>query len=240
MKFDNELLQVLCPFGQWQHPKGMQIVDEESARRMKRAAGWSAISQIPVYIGHPDDIPSRKKPKAVGKVKQICKTLDGIAVVIAYSKECYQNIINGKYTAMSPRWQMEHIQGEQYRPVKLISVGLTNNPNIPESGKILSMKDDSNQLLQATIGKTKSISKRVEKLGMQLCKISDKAEKLRQTLASERISRRVQDRKNTTQKQVLSERKMSASKLVEAAQTRSRIFGEPYTKSFAFVKKQKI
>ena len=55
MKSDRELLQVLCPFGEWPPAKGMQVVDEESARKMKRAAAWSAAVGIPIYVGQPDD-----------------------------------------------------------------------------------------------------------------------------------------------------------------------------------------
>lgn len=239
MKFDNELLQVLCPFGEWSHSKGMQVVDKESARRMKRSASWSPISTIPVYIGHPDEKPSKRKPQAVGRIKQICRTHDGIAVVVAYSKESYENVISGKYTAMSPRWQMERIDGEKFRPVKLISVGLTNNPNIPDSGKILSMKKDFD-LLKNTIGETKKISQQIEKIGNQLSTISGYTEKLKQELDTERISKRVMQRDCEKQNKGITEKKVSVKKLVELAQARSKTLGEPYTKSFAVVKKQNI
>ena len=43
MKFDREILQVLCPYGKWRHAKGMQIVDEESAKKMGRAAVGNGI-----------------------------------------------------------------------------------------------------------------------------------------------------------------------------------------------------
>ena len=239
MKFDNELLQVLCPFGEWNHSKGMQVVDKESARRMKCSASWSPISRIPVYIGHPDENPSKRKPQAVGRIKRICQTHDGIAVVVMYSKDTYKNVINGKYTAMSPRWQMERIDGEKFRPVKLISVGLTNNPNIPDSGKILSMKKDFD-LLKNTIGETKKISQQIKKIGIQLSKMSDNTEKLKRELDTERISKRLKQRKSEKQSEGIAGRKVSVKKLVELARTRSKTLGEPYTKSFAVVKKQNI
>lgn len=108
MKFDREILQVLCPYGKWRHAKGMQIVDEESAKKMGRAAVGNAIFPIPIYVGHPDeDNPS--KARAVGRIKRIIKTRDGIAVLAAYPQKTYDEIVGGKYAAMSPRWKMQNI-----------------------------------------------------------------------------------------------------------------------------------
>lgn len=134
MNFDTELLQVLCPFGEWNHPKGMQLVDEKSARRMKLAAMFS-FSDIPVYVGHPEE--RNIKSKSVGRIKKICRTKGGIVVVVEYSRKAYDDVLTGKLRAMSPRWEMEKLCDGKYRPVKLLSVGLTNNPNIPESDRII-------------------------------------------------------------------------------------------------------
>ena len=35
MKPNKQLLQVLAPYGKWQHAKGLQIVDEIAAKEMK-------------------------------------------------------------------------------------------------------------------------------------------------------------------------------------------------------------
>lgn len=216
----------------------MQVVDEESARRMKRSAVWSPMTQIPIYIGHPDDIPSKRKPKAVGQIKRICRTHDGIAVVATYSKEIYEDVLSGKFSAMSPRWQMEHIEGEKFRPVKLISVGLTNNPNISDSGKILSMQSNE-RFFESTISENRKISTRIENIGNRIIDIAKKTEILKREFASKELSKRLEERQSATMS-TSSERKVAVSKLVDAAISRSRMLGEPYTKSFAFIKKQKI
>lgn len=114
MKSDRELLQVLCPFGEWPHAKGMQVVDEESARKMKRAAAWSAAVGIPIYVGHPDDEGIRAE--AVGRIKRICPTNDGIAVVAAYPQKTYEKIVRGEFSAMSPRWRMQKLGDRQIPP----------------------------------------------------------------------------------------------------------------------------
>ena len=38
---------------------------------------------------------------------------------------------------MSPRWEMQSLGNGMYRPVRLVSVGLTNNPNIKGCGIII-------------------------------------------------------------------------------------------------------
>ncbi len=235
MKFDKEILQVLCPFGEWNHSRGLQIVDEESARLMKRSATWSSISCIPIYIGHPDENPSIKRPKIVGKIKKIHRTQDGIVVVAAYTSEGYNNITSGKFSAMSPRWQMANLGNGRFRPTKLISVGLTNNPNIPDSGRILSVSNNLASLKDATkngIG----ISKRITMCSEKIRNISAKTKKIKVELSSLQLSERLAQR-NESSKSV-SERKINARRLVDIARERSVRLGEPYTKSFATVKKE--
>ncbi len=233
MKFNKEILQVLCPFGEWKHARGMQIVDEESARLMKRAASWSPIGQIPIYIGHPDDSPSKKKPKAVGRIKRICLTKDGIAVVAMYSDESYQKVVSGALSAMSPRWQMTHIENEKFRPIKLISVGLTNNPNIPDSGRILKT---SNGDIDKNANIVKRTNERLNKYLKQIHNISDSAKKTRRQIETIKISERISQR--TAEQKSSTERKIDATRLANIARERSERLGEPYTKSFAYVKKQ--
>ncbi len=233
MKFDREILQVLCPFGEWKHARGMQVVDEESARLMKRAASWSPISSIPIYIGHPDDSPSKKKPKAVGRIKRICLTKDGIAVVAMYSEESYQKVVNGTFVAMSPRWQMTHIKDEKFRPVKLISVGLTNNPNIPESGRILKVTKDD---LSKTASIAKQTNERLDKCLMKIRNISNDANNTRKQIDVIKISERISQR--TTEQKSSTERKIDSRRMANIARERSERLGEPYTKSFAYVKNQ--
>ena len=145
-KFDKELVQVLCPYGEWKHSRGMQVVDFESARRMKRSMLiLRALGGIPIYIGHPDDYPDGEKVP-VGKIVGIFSTHDGIAVVARYSDSVCGRILKKEISAMSPRWQMEKLPDGKYRPVRLLSVGLTNNPNIPLSGTIISAVPDGKNI----------------------------------------------------------------------------------------------
>ncbi len=235
MKFDKEILQVLCPFGEWKHTRGMQVVDEESARLMKRAANWSPMSSIPIYVGHPDDFPSKKRPKAVGKIKRICMAKDGIAVLAAYSEESYKQVISGALSAMSPRWQMSSIGDGKYRPIKLISVGLTNNPNIPDSGRILNASK-SEITSESTANIVKQTNQRLKTCLSKIRNIANDAKKTRKHIDSLKISERISKR-TPTQKSVI-ERKKDIARICDIARERSERLGEPYTKSFAYAKKQ--
>ena len=90
-KFDKELVQVLCPYGEWKHSRGMQVVDFESARRMKRSMLiLRALGGIPIYIGHPDDYPDGEKVpvgKIVGIFRRTTASPLSPAIRIRYAAE---------------------------------------------------------------------------------------------------------------------------------------------------------
>lgn len=62
MKFEKSIVQILSPYGEWPHKLGMQLVDERSLEKMKRAARFSTLvgCGIPIFIGHPDDLRAQK------------------------------------------------------------------------------------------------------------------------------------------------------------------------------------
>ena len=144
MKFEKSIVQILSPYGEWPHKLGMQLVDERSLEKMKRAARFSTLvgCGIPIFIGHPDESP-RSKAVPVGKISRIFGLGDGIAVEAKYSDEAFRKISEGKLKSMWPRWGMEKLPDGKFRPVKLISAGLTNNPNIPDSGRIVKSREDA-------------------------------------------------------------------------------------------------
>ncbi|MBS1485446.1 MAG: hypothetical protein HP060_01430, partial [Opitutales bacterium] len=37
MKANRELVQLLCPYGNWKHSKGMQLVDKTSAEKIRNS-----------------------------------------------------------------------------------------------------------------------------------------------------------------------------------------------------------
>ncbi len=211
----------------------MQIVDEEAAKKMGRAAIGNAIFPIPIYVGHPDE-DNPAKARAVGRIKRIIKTRDGIAVLAAYPQKTYDEIVGGKYAAMSPRWKMQNIGGGNYRPVKLISVGLTNNPNIAESGKILGFGRPHSRDAEA-LG---DASKRISKAATGVSECAKRAAELDDGLRRIGVSERMRARKKSEENRNTPKR--DCATLAEMARERSRRLGEPYTKSFAEIKKRHL
>jgi len=234
MKFYKQLLQVLCPYGKWQHPRGMQTVDEESARRLRRSMTFSnPFRQIPIYIGHPDDSPRKSAPTPVGKITKILQTHDGIAVVANYDESTREKILDKKISAMSPRWQMEKLDDGTFRPVRLLSVGLTNNPNIPASGTVICAKPNV-EALSAAVKKLTSMatlcSKNAERARLCAKSVENIAQSINETGIESRlktVAKQTQDGKS---------KKKTPREISKIAREMSDSTGVAYTKAFAALK----
>lgn len=134
---ETEGLYCIAPFGEFPHSKGLQVVDAEAANnliknfksvasRIKNAFG----NAVPVYQGHPDDDSfSEKYPDKApyGKVTDIVMKNDKIYVALNKNTG-FETLEKGQQ--LSPRWRMEQIAPNVFRPKSLVSIGLTTNPNI--------------------------------------------------------------------------------------------------------------
>ncbi len=91
-------------------------------------------------MGHPDESlkKSKLKKEIVGYVEKIIPLDDGIAVLCTYDDEHYEKILKKELRSMSPRWKTLALDNGSFMPIELISIGLTNEPNIDSSGEILS------------------------------------------------------------------------------------------------------
>ena len=231
MKFNRELVQVLCPYGEWRHSRGMQVVDFESARRMKRSMGiFRYLGAIPIYMGHPDDYPGGEKIP-VGKIVEIFPIYDAIAVVARYCDCTFDKVVSGEISAMSPRWQMEKLPSGKYRPVRLLSVGLTNNPNIPASGSIISAAPVSGSASEWMEPVAETLQ-RVREANCFARECARKIEAVRKYVELGAVEMRASGKNSPFQKT-----KKTAREICELARERSIRTGEPYTKSFAALKR---
>ena len=129
-------VQILARLGKHPHPRGMQVLDKRSFKKMRAKLRWIFATKVPIYENaHPDETPMPKdelKSLEVGFVKDLILADNVILMVSKYKKKAYQEIKNGR--KLSPRWKMESLNNGEYRPIRLISVGITNIPNIKESG----------------------------------------------------------------------------------------------------------
>lgn len=139
----------VAPFGEFPNPVGRQIVDRQAAEAM--VAAFNSISTrlatlwrgLPVYEGHPDDAAWRaanpgSRAVAVGRVKEMAVREDGLWGRVAWNDKG-DALVRGDapaYTAHSPHWGMLPVSGRPgkiFRPVELFSLGLTNQPNLPDT-----------------------------------------------------------------------------------------------------------
>jgi hypothetical protein len=133
----------LSPLGVFPHHRGLQNVDktalEEIVKNFKSffARLGRRFAGLPFYVGHPDveGYDSASDRKAYGWIMDLEAREDGLYGRTKWSDAGRNLIGSGHYKFLSPTWNVAKI-GEQngravFRPTHLISVGLTNQPNLP-------------------------------------------------------------------------------------------------------------
>jgi len=151
-----------CKYGTYpQEVKGVgtiqQVVDRDAAdllaSNFRAYAGLDVFFKgVPVYEGHPDDPEwlaqnPGHRAKAVARIKSIEAGDDGIYVEQVFNSAGVA-LLSGEapsYSGHSPRWKCAPIPGRPgfYRPALLVSDGLTNVPNIPDSKIALNSANQS-------------------------------------------------------------------------------------------------
>ena len=132
----------IVEFGDHPHEKGLQRVNFDVARKLEdhfhSLAGLlrRRFGGLPVCGGHPDDPeyagqPGHSDTRAHGWITELRARPDGLYGQIKWSKTGRELIDNANYKFFSPRWVMHPVGEGIYEPVRLLSLGLTNTPNIP-------------------------------------------------------------------------------------------------------------
>ncbi len=90
---------------------------------------------LPIYVGHPDDAQYANQPghtdtRAHAWITDVEKRDDGLYIKPKWSNTGKEIIENAHFKYLSPRWIMRKLANGIYEPIRLTSVGLTNNPNI--------------------------------------------------------------------------------------------------------------
>jgi hypothetical protein len=105
----------------------------------------------PIYNGHPfhpdpAQRPSYPDKRAYGWIKAVNVEADGLLLEGVYNTLGEETITDGQLVFHSPEWNMRLIAVENgvgiYRPVRLRSTGLTNEPNIPVPPLVGANTDD--------------------------------------------------------------------------------------------------
>lgn len=137
----------LAPYGRKGHaqrgPTGavvrrMQVFTREDAvamahefnARMRTRLGFGA----PWYIGHPDDPDFRSfytDARAYGRIKRLEAGPRAILAHVKFSPAGLDLIRSEAFEGHSPRWDAAETAPGEWHPVRLISAGFTNQPNLP-------------------------------------------------------------------------------------------------------------
>ena len=128
----------LTQYGEFPHTKGIQKVTPDSAKDMvcnfKSLLGTikRKFGGIPIFIGHPDDPTFRNESghqdhRAYAWVTDMDARPDGLYIKPKWSTPGKELLENAFYKHFSPRWA---INPKTNQPTRLISIGLTNHPNI--------------------------------------------------------------------------------------------------------------
>lgn len=133
----------LTSYGNYVHKQGLQCISAQAAATMVsrfnsiRGRLARRFGGLPVYIGHPDDPlfstrPGHDDTRAYGWIHNLEARQDALYAQIKWSNDGLHLLEEAFYKFLSPRWRMKDLGNGQYEPVELISVGLTNAPNIPQ------------------------------------------------------------------------------------------------------------
>ncbi len=152
---EREQWQRLVPYGEYPatiqidgRPTAIMQVLDRSAGELMAENQATVINQLrhlgrglPIYIGHPDNRDwLAQNPGAdsssKGRIKALEAREDGVYMLTVFNDDG-RALIGGDappFSAQSPNWDMVPISegSKRYRPFVLRSIGLTNQPNIPE------------------------------------------------------------------------------------------------------------
>lgn len=129
----------LSPYGTFEHPEGLQSISSADAKNcIRKTRTWQfrlGLKKIPVYLGHPDDPLFKNEhsdTRIYGYVKNLCADKDGLWVFVKLTKNGRTFLSKSPQQYLSPRWVLCKTEHETaYHPERLLSVGLTQHPNLP-------------------------------------------------------------------------------------------------------------
>lgn len=100
---------------------------------------------VPVYIGHPDAQPQLYTDhRRLGKITNLRAGEDGLYGEVVWNSLGEDNLKEGYWVYPSPRWDAPHGR-PQFRPDRLLSVGMTNFPRIAASEPVTNSSLDNEQ-----------------------------------------------------------------------------------------------
>jgi phage I-like protein len=158
----------IAPQGQFEHSRGIQLIDDRAGEAMVNHFGklTSKLARrfvgVPFYIGHPDHPDHSKEftdKKAYGWVNALewrKGEAGGLFGKVEWSAPGKELLANGHYKFLSPHWNAEtqpqlKFNKPVFRPVELVSVGLTNQPNLPVNALANEAETESKNIMEKAL-----------------------------------------------------------------------------------------
>ena len=139
----------VSPFGTFpgKKPGRMQVFTEVEANAIVaefnsvRGRLGRLFRGAPIFIGHPDENPDLYQDhRRLGKITTLQSRADGLWAEVEWNALGRENQQEGYWVYPSPRWDAPAGRKE-FRPDRLLSIGLTNTPRIPTSEPVTNSLD---------------------------------------------------------------------------------------------------
>lgn len=124
---------LVAPLGTWSHAESglTQIVDGDAVNTMASAFRPGRDELLVDFDHESADID--KRTTAAGWIVGLASRADGLWAQIRWSKSGLDSLTGGEFRFISPVWltsDVEFLDGNRIRPLRLDSAGLTNRPNM--------------------------------------------------------------------------------------------------------------
>jgi len=128
----------LVAYGQYTHAIGQQIFHRQHAdtlvkdfyRLKKRCIRF--FQPMCIYQGHPDDPAfASTDDRPYGYIQHIKADTSGLWINASWTPLGEEALLKSRLKHFSPRWRIDKQADGYWAPIELVSVGLTNQPNIP-------------------------------------------------------------------------------------------------------------
>ena len=136
LSIDGEWLKI-TPWGEFDNKVGLQKITKDDGQSMVSAFNsfrgrlGRTFMGLPIYVGHPDLTPKDSTDRRrYGRINDLQVREDGLYGLVAMNNLGKEMLAEGHYQFASPAWVLRR-DGKHVRPTQLLSVGLTNTPQIP-------------------------------------------------------------------------------------------------------------
>ncbi len=194
----------VAPYGDHPNRVGLQVFNEAAAQKIVES--FNSVSAkigrlfrgLPIYAGHPDVDPARwGDDRRLGKITALEARNDGLYAQASWNSLGAENNAQGFRVFPSPRWLCEKVS-KGIMPVELVSVGLTNTPNIRSSAPVTandeaasgSDADASNAALVAMTGERDAANAQVGTLTIERDELKTQLQAANDALVAEKGLRR--------------------------------------------------